>query len=274
MGNPLRRARLLVRVAVRITALNFRAQLEYRANFLLAVVEGIAWQTSVLVFASILATRFTAFGDWTTDGVLLVAGLRMLSHALYTFVFRNVQNLGDLVQYGRVEGYLVRPVPVYFQVLFSALHLSTLGDLAVGLGLLVTAVSRVDIVWTAGKVGYLLLALLGGALLEAAIQTALSCAAFRFPAARAWSTWVDELMITLGVYPLDILPSLLRGVLTFVLPLAFIAYLPAAVLAGRTGGLGVPGVVALLSPLLGLLAFVAAIRLWRWSLRHYNGIGG
>lgn len=270
----LARSRTLVRVALRITAVNFRAQLEYRVNFALAVVEGIAWQSSLLVFASILLTRFPAFSGWTTSGVLLVAGLRMLSHGLYTFVFRNVQALTELVQSGRLETFLLRPLPVYFQVLFSALHLSTLGDLAVGAGILAVAVSELEIAWTVGTVTYLACALVGGALLEAAIQTALSCAAFRFPTTRSWANWVDELMLTFGAYPLGILPAFMAGALTFVLPLAFIAYFPAAALTGRADDLGVPAAVATLSPLFGLLAFIAALRLWSWSLRHYQGIGG
>ncbi|MEU1607010.1 ABC-2 family transporter protein [Micromonospora matsumotoense] len=62
--------------------------------------------------------------------------------------------------------------------------------------------------------------------------------------------------------------------LTFLLPLGFIAYLPAAVLVGRVGTLAVPAVLAMASPLIGLLAYLASRRAWLVSLRHYQGFGG
>ncbi|MFE4631651.1 ATP-binding cassette domain-containing protein, partial [Streptomyces mirabilis] len=53
------------------------------------------------------------------------------------------------------------------------------------------------------------------------------------------------------------------GFLTFGLPLAFVAYFPAAVLTGHGGDSGVPYWLAAASPLVGLLAYLGARLLWR-----------
>ena len=57
-------------------------------------------------------------------------------------------------------------------------------------------------------------------------------------------------------------------------PLAFVAYFPAAVLTGHGGDSGVPYWLAAASPLVGLLAYLGARLLWRWSLGHYTGVNG
>ncbi len=57
-------------------------------------------------------------------------------------------------------------------------------------------------------------------------------------------------------------------------PVAFIAYLPAAVITGRVAGSGVPGWLALASPAAGLVLFTAARMLWNWALKRYESIGG
>jgi hypothetical protein len=52
------RARHTVRIVGKVSALNVRAQMEYRGNFVASILLGILWQTSTLMFASVLLTRF------------------------------------------------------------------------------------------------------------------------------------------------------------------------------------------------------------------------
>jgi ABC-2 type transport system permease protein len=85
-------------------------------------------------------------------------------------------------------------------------------------------------------------------LLEAALFTAVACASLRFPAADYWGRWLEELLGTFGSYPLNVLPKAVGGFLTFGLPLAFVAYFPAAVLSGHGHDTGVPYWLAASSP--------------------------
>ena len=215
-GSRLERSRRGLRVAWRINAVNFRAALEYRSEFVLAIVFGIVWQTSVLVFAAVLLSRFPGLGGWTQGGVLLIAGMRLLSHGLYVACWGNLTFLAWMMSEGRVDGFLLRPLPVYRQVLLTTFNLNALGDLSVALVLFGMALSQVELAWTPVRICYLVLALIGGAFLEAAVQTVLACIVLRFPGASAWDAWIDEVFATFGNYPLAILPAAVRGILTFV----------------------------------------------------------
>jgi ABC-2 type transport system permease protein len=138
----------------------------------------------------------------------------------------------------------------------------------------VIALLNVSIHWSVFKALFFVVAIIGGVLVEAAIQLAFSCVILRSPAALSVGMWIEEIMSTFGNYPLSILPTLLRGVFTFVLPVAFIAYLPTLVLLGRTSTLGSLSWLAVWSPVIGLLLFLLAKRLWNWSLNHYVTVGG
>jgi ABC-2 type transport system permease protein len=81
-------------------------------------------------------------------------------------------------------------------------------------------------------------------------------------------------MGTFGNYPLKILPAGISASLTFVLPLAFIAYFPVAVLTGHASGLGVPSMLAAAAPAVGAASFVGSRILWNASLRRYKGVNG
>jgi ABC-2 type transport system permease protein len=261
-------------VALRVSAANLRARMGYRSDFVMALVIGVAWQAAVLVFIGVLLSRFQSIAGWDQDSVLLIAAMRMLSHGLYLVFFGNVNSMVLIVQEGRIDGFLLRPLPVYRQVLLYAFPINAIGELAVGASLLAVAVGRLPVSWDPARCALLAAGPVGGMLVEAAVQTVISAGALRFPGAQTWTIWVDELFSSFGNYPSRVLGPLPRAVLTYLLPISFVAYLPAAAVLGLGRGSGVPSWLATASPLVGLLAYVAARCLWRWSLRFYQGVGG
>ncbi|MFJ2155377.1 MULTISPECIES: ABC-2 family transporter protein [unclassified Streptomyces] len=263
-----------VRIVWRITRLNFRAQLEYRTEFLLMIAIGAIWQVSVIVFATVLLTRFAGMGGWDSSDVLLIPATRMMAHGLMVLVLGRMHGIGRYIQEGRIDIYLVRPMPVHRQAQLEYFPTNAIGDLTVATGLMIGALSRSHLDWTPGRIAYLVAALVGGMLLEAALFTAVAGASLRFPSADYWSRWLEDLLGTFGSYPLNVLPRAVGGFLTYALPLAFVAYLPAAVLTGHGHDTGVPYWLAAVSPLVGVLAYLGSRLLWRWSLAHYTGVNG
>jgi ABC-2 type transport system permease protein len=267
--------RHLLRVVAKVTALNFRARLEYRADFVVMVAFGVIWQTSTLIFASVLLTRFKGgLGTFPATGVLLIIGMRLLSHGLYVLFFSNLAWLPRLVDEGRMDGYFLRPLPVFTQLLLSQFNVNAIGDIAVGATSLGVAISLVHVQVTLGTGAYLAAAVVGGLLVEASLQLMLSCLLLRSPGSRVLGRWVDELMSTFGNYPLSILPRVVQGLFTFLLPLAFVAYFPVEVVLGIAPKHGVMSMIVHWSPLAGVLLFLVARRVWAYSLRHYTTAGG
>jgi ABC-2 type transport system permease protein len=274
IGGRVRRARHTARVVRKVTALNFRARMAYRGDFVISIMFGIIWQSSTLIFASVLLTRFNGLGGFPASGVLLIIGMRLLSHGLYVLFFSNMAWLPLLVDEGRMEGYFLRPLPVFTQVLLSEFSVNAIGDIAVGATSFGIALHLVHANWTVGKWLYVAVAVVGGVLIEGALQLVLSCLLLRSPGSRVLGSWVDELMSTFGNYPLSILPTVVQGLFTFLLPLAFVAYFPVEVVLGIAPRHGVMSVVVHWSPAVGFVLFFAARRVWAYSLRHYHSAGG
>ena len=262
------------RTALRITAVSFRARAQYRGDFITALAMGLAWQISVLVFATVILTRFPGLGGWTSGGVLLIVAIRLLSHGGFVLVFNSLIMIPYMVQQGSLDGYLIRPMPVYRQVLLYMFPLNALGDSFSALLLFAFAIVRVHLAWTPPMALYLIAAVIGGVLLEAAIQTIAAILAFRFTIPMAVFMWFDRMIATFGNYPFSILPLAARAFLTYLLPVAFVAYLPAAVLTGRVASAGVPEWLAYASPAAGPLLYILARYAWYRSLRHYESVGG
>jgi ABC-2 type transport system permease protein len=262
-----------LRVIAAVTAMNLRARLEYRTDFVLSIALGIAWQSSVIVFATVLLTRFPGLGGWTSPQVLLIASMRLVSHGFYVLVLgRSGGAFPFIVMDGRIDVYLLRPMPVYRQVQLSSLSVNAFGDIFVALTMFGFALARFDLSWTPLRAGYVAAGLVGGFFAEAAITTTMSCVTLHFPASQYWTNWVDELMATFGAYPLNILPRLVQGGFTYLLPVAFIAYLPAAVVTGHLNGIGVPVSVAMSAPVIAVVGYVASRLLFNASLSRYQGV--
>ena len=270
-----RRVRRVLRIVRRATAINIGARAQYPVDFSMDILFGIVWQTSTLAFAAVLITRFSGLGHFPAGGVLLIVGMRLVAHGFYTMIFGAMSvQLSTLIEEGRFERFLLRPVSVLTQVLISRFQINAFGDLAVGITMAVIALTHVAIAWTPAKAVYLVLAIAGGVLVEAAVQLAIACLMLRSPSALMVGGFLDDMMATFGNYPLSILPALLRGVFTFVLPVAFIAYFPTLVLLGKAHELGGDAWMAYWSPAVGLVLFLLAKRLWNWSLRHFQSVGG
>ncbi|QXJ22299.1 ABC-2 family transporter protein [Actinomadura graeca] len=266
--------RRALRVVVAVTALNLRARLAYRGEFLLALLNGVLWQGAVLLFMTVLVSRFSTLGGWTSREVLFLAGFRLLAHAVYVCVFLNVSYLPQLVREGRVDAFLMRPMPLLTQVLLNGFNVNALGDLLVAGTLFTVAVDAADPDWNPWRLGFLAAALAGAVLLEAAVQLTVSSFAFRQAETLTLAAWLDELMASFGNYPLTIFPTALRVLFAGVVPIAYIAYLPSQVILGRAGGLSPGSLLAYASPLVGVAAFLAARRLWYSAARRYEGVGG
>jgi ABC-2 type transport system permease protein len=270
----MRRAGHTWRVVRKVSALNLRARMSYRGDFVMSILFGILWQTSTLIFASVLLTRFNGLGNFPNKGVLLIIGMRLFSHGLYVLFFDNLSFLALRVNEGRMDGYFIRPLPVFTQLLMSDFNVNAFGDIAVGATTFAFALNYLHANWSATKIGYLAIAIVGGILIEAAVQWMLSCLLLRSPSSYVIGSWVDELMSTFGNYPLSILPKVAQGLFTFVLPLAFVAYFPAEVILGIAPRHGAMSIVVHWSPAVGFLLFFLARWIWGRSLRGYHTAGG
>ncbi|MBT8163003.1 MULTISPECIES: ABC-2 family transporter protein [Arthrobacter] len=91
--------------------------------------------------------------------------------------------------------------------------------------------------------------------------------------AATWAFRFQELMDTVGNYPLTILPNPVQSVLT-IIPVAFIAYLPAAAITGHAATSGVPAWLAWGSPLAGLIGYGIARATFQLCINRYQGSSG
>jgi ABC-2 type transport system permease protein len=256
-----------------IAGMWIRSTMTYRLSFAMTALGGLV--ASGLDFMAILLmfSRVDALGGYTLPEVAFLYGLSNTSFGFADLVIGSVDRLGRRVRDGTLDTLLVRPAPVLVQVAADRFALRRIGRITQGLLILGYALGAMDVDWTWPKVLLLPVTMLSGAVIFCAVFVA--GAAFQFLAqdaseAQAAFTYGGT---TLLQYPPTVFgKELVRGV-TFVLPLAFVNWVPAAYVLGRPYPLGLPQWAAFAPPLVAVACCVPARLAWRAGLRSYRSTG-
>ncbi|OLZ44699.1 transporter [Streptomyces amritsarensis] len=256
-----------------IVAMWIRSTMTYRTSFALETLGNAA--ITLLDFAAIyiMFSHVDALGGFTLPEVALLYGSCSASLGLAGLLLGNTDRIGARIRDGSLDTMLVRPVPLLAQVAADRFALRRMGRIAQGLGLLGWALWSLEVDWTAGKVLLVPVMVLAGAAIFAAVMVA--GAAFQFIAGDAAEVQNSFTYggCTMLQYPPTIFATELLRAVTFIVPLAFVNWLPALYVLGRPDPLGLPGWAAFLSPLVALAVFVPASLAWRAGVRSYRSTG-
>lgn len=269
------RRRLLegVRAYGLIMAMWVRSTMAYRASFAMTVFGDFAVTAFDFVTILLMFSHVDALGGYSLPEIALLYGLSATAFGLCDLLLGSMDRVGRRVRDGTLDTLLVRPVPVLAQVAADRFALRRVGRITQGLLVLGYALVTLDIAWTPLKVLMLPMMVVSGAAIFGAVFVA--GAAFQFVAQDASEVQNSFTYggTTLLQYPPTIFAKdLVRGV-TFVVPLAFVSWLPALYVLGREYPVGLPQWVAFLPPLVAAGCWGLAGLAWRTGLRSYRSTG-
>ncbi|MEU4260396.1 ABC transporter permease [Streptomyces sp. NPDC025273] len=269
------RSRLVegVRAYGLIVAMWLRSTMAYRASFVMTTLGNFMVTAFDFVTIMLMFAHVDALGGYALPEIALLYGASATAFGLSDLLLGSMDRLGRRVRDGTFDTLLVRPVPVLAQVAADRFALRRLGRVTQGLLVFGYALVTLDIAWTPLKVLMLPLMVLSGAAIFGAVFVA--GAAFQFfaqDAAEVQSSFTYGGTTLLQYPPSIFAKDLVRGV-TFVVPLAFVSWLPALYVLDRDYPLGLPEWAAFLPPLVAGLCWVLAGLAWRAGLRAYRSTG-
>jgi ABC-2 type transport system permease protein len=256
-----------------IVAMWMRSTMTYRASFALTALGNFVATGLDFVAIMLMFSHVTTLGGFTLPEVAFLYGTAALAFGLADLTMGSMDRLGRRVRDGTLDTLLVRPAPVLAQVAADRFALRRVGRISQGTLVLGWALTRLEVDWTPARVLMLPMMLLSGAAIFVSVFVA--GAAFQF-----WAQDASEVQnsftyggVTLLQYPPTLFAKdLLRGV-TFVVPIAFVNWLPGLRILGREDPLGLPGWVDFTPPLVAVVCCALAGAAWRTGLRSYRSTG-
>ncbi|MFE5796614.1 ABC transporter permease [Streptomyces sp. NPDC056503] len=257
-----------LRLALFLGGVGLHRLAAYRLDFLLgsgAFLIRVGLQT---VAVGVVFSHVPAVAGWSYHQVLFLLGCALLSRGLdHLFTDQLWELSRKLIQRGEFYRYLIRPVDPLFALLSERFfHPDGIGELAVGLVLVLWSGSELGLDPTAVQWALAPLLVLAGALIHASVKLFFASLSFWTVTSMPALQTVTQVSEFAG-YPLDLYHVSLRTLLTWVLPFAFTSYAPAVyLLHGDTGLLR-------WLPVVTGLSLLAALALWRRGLARYEMTG-
>ncbi|CAM5341727.1 transporter [Streptomyces spiroverticillatus] len=251
-----------------------RSTMAYRASFALTTLGSFLGTGLDFVAVLLMFGHVERLGGFSLGEVAFLYGVAGSALGIGDLLMGTMGRVGLRVRDGTLDTLLVRPVPVLAQLAADQFALRRIGRITQGLAVLVYAVVQLDEVqWTPLKVLMVPMMLLSGGAIFAALFT--MGGAFQFlaqDAAEVQSAFTFGGNALLQYPPTVFAKDLVRGV-TFLLPLAFVNWIPVMYVLGRPYPLDVPEWFAFAPPVVAVGFWVVAGLLWRAGLRSYRSTG-
>ncbi|MET8896376.1 ABC transporter permease [Streptomyces albogriseolus] len=250
-----------------------RSGMTYRVSFVVTLFGNLVMTGMDFVGILLMFSQVDSLAGWSLPEVAFLYAASVTSFGLAHLAAGSMPQLGSRIRDGSFDVLLVRPVPVLAQVGGDRFSLRRLGRTAQGGAVLGWALVAADIDWTVSKALLVPLMVVSGAAIFVAVFVA--GAAFQIyaqDAAEVQNAFTYGGTTMLQYPPAVFGKDLVRGV-TFVLPLAFVNWVPAAHVLGRPYPLALPGWTAFVSPLVAAGCCALAGLAWRTGLRSYRSVG-
>ncbi len=203
---------------------NLQAVLEYRASFLVQVFGMMLNNAAFAVFWGILIARTGGVGGYGFTDVMIIWALTSTSFGIAHVLWGNVRSMGQIIQKGELDVYLLQPKDAFLNVLSSRTVVSAWGDLLYGY-LVLALLPGTD---PARLLLFTLLAM-AGAVIFASIFAAAESLTFFLGNAGPLSSAVTEFLLSFTLYPESVYDPGMRWIFYTLLPSGFIAFVPLAV---------------------------------------------
>ena len=251
----------------------FKSRAEYRVGFILGMFANFYCYFITFATYWVLVSSLGGIAGWNFEELSVLYGLSLLTYAISgTLVWNTVYHLGQTITTGRLDIYLTRPYGVLQQLIFQRFGDTFIGQIVVTVIFLIAAFVNNAEVMTWYKAIYLILAIVGGTLIQVASMILIGSLSFWIQRSGEFGDIVYYQARSMTNYPLCIYPKWIQGVLTFVLPWAFINYYPSLILLNKVETT-FELVLGVLSPVVGVVLLSVSLWVFKQGLKRYAGAG-
>ena len=246
---------------------SLKETLIYRLDCIVGMISQIVTQLVEIIFIWIVFQSTDNLAGWNFMQILLLYGVTLISIGISDFCFDALYDIGPkYIKNGEFDKILLRPVHPLISIIGSSKEFTTLGYFGLGLFLTITMLIKLAIPITIILVLKIIFFSIVGAAIIGAINTIFSIASF-------WTyrsnevIWSFYRIYTFAQYPLDIYNKFIKLLITAILPFAFVAYYPSM------NYLGMNSKMIYIAPVIMIILWLLAIKIWNLALNKYRSTG-
>lgn len=245
-------------------------RLEYKKDALIGILSFFLGNLASILGIYFIVNSIPSLEGWNMTQLGFLYGFSMMPVAIDHLFSDDLWCVAYWkVKTGELDKFYLRPVPVLFQVIAETFQMEALGELLIGIIMLVICGVQSGIVFTFSKVLLLIVAAIFGALIITA--TKIITAAIAFYTKRSGPlTQIVYSFIDYTKYPIKIYPRAIQILLNFIIPFGLVISIPVDLVIN--GGYN-PYLLMLFIIAISSFYFLISICFWSISEGKYSSSG-
>ena len=258
-----------IRLYLKLSAQYMKSLMEYRTDFIVGLIAFFLIQGFGIAFLFIVFETIPNLNGWSFYEVLFIYGFANLPRAIDHLITDNLWILsGRIIVRGDFDKYLLRPMNPLFYLCADRFQPDAFGELIVGILLIVTALTKLTIYIGIFEMLGFIISVLAGAVIYTSVKLIFASLAFWMKRSQS-ILFIAYQMSNFTKYPMTIYNKFINVFLTFIIPFAFTAFIPASWFLGRE--IFAYGVIATIA--ISILFFIGAYSLWNTGIKKYESAG-
>lgn len=222
----------------------------------------------------VLIHKFKNIGGWGSYEVMFLYALNLISYSLAGFVlFHPTSRLPRLIENGEFDEVLTKPLNPSLYLISKEFNPGYIFHITLAIAVLVLCFTNLNIALTLPRLLFLLVVMFSGALIQGAAFIFTSVPSFWLIKNNSIRSVLMYDMKEFIRYPISIYSKFLQILLTVILPYAFINFYPAQFFLDKNDFLMFHPILQYLSPVVGIILFLAAYKFWTVAIQHYQSTG-
>ncbi|MDE5778927.1 MAG: ABC-2 family transporter protein [Lachnospiraceae bacterium] len=236
--NKIKRYIRLYRV---LAAQFFKTIMQSKVDFFMGLFGFLFTQLMGIVFLYLVFEQIPDLQGWSLDQLIFIYGFAQIPRGIDHLLTDNLWMVAYwYVIDGDFDRYMLRPMNLFFQVICEKLQPDALGELLVGIILVAMSIVRGVVTIDLPHVLLFFVSVVAGAVIYTSVKLFFASLAFWVKQSGPFLQVAYE-MADFAKYPTEIYGKAVRFIITWVIPFAFVAYLPAGYFMLRRSALATIG---------------------------------
>lgn len=255
------------RIIIALQKNNFMTTAAYKQNFFLMTVSVSIVMAFNIIFLKVIFGYINDIAGWNYYEVLIIIGSVMIIEGLLWLFGARIGELGQRIKKGTLDGLIIRPTDTQFLISFWQCDHEDIPRIVIGVSLVCYGLLNLDLSIREifFNLPFYLILLVNATVITYSLNIMLKTLFFWTITDYSMHS-VLEAFSQIIRYPTDLFQNFfLRSIFTFLIPLAFMATIPAKVLAR-----GFDWKLVLGSCVVTIIFFTLARKFWLYALKRYQ----
>lgn len=229
--------------------------MQSKVDFLMGLLGFFFTQFAGIAFLYLVFKQIPTLDEWTFDQLIFIYGFAQIPRGIDHLFTDNIWLVAwRLVVNGEFDRYMLRPMNVFFQVISEKLQPDALGELLVGFILIGRSLRKGIVIVDGCHIALFIVSIFAGAIIYTSIKLFFASMSFWIKRSGPFLQVAYETS-NFAKYPTEIYGRTIKFIITWIIPFAFVAYIPAKYFLLDISGLATVGTECLIAVVFWLVAY-------------------